>query len=404
MRIFCAIRHSNDPSFYYGGLWSGNFYPALRQLGHEIIESKVDLLPTSRFMHIPSKFTDQELAVRAEITQRIIDEVRAAHEQEPIDLFLSYFYNSHFDSAGFEELRVLAIPSVNFYCNSIYQFENVAGIAAKADYSWHPEKDARELYLRVGAHPVWVQMGADSNVYRPLPDVPREASACFVGQRYADRDRWLAALDRAKVPFDIYGSGWNDASVIGDAEVARRDAFYLGREHYRPGSFASYAHVVRENVARNGQIGGLLRTAKQWNYRRETRRLAPYVFAHAKGRAESVAATLAAYDVCLNLSNVWSDGRPGSKLIPHVRLRDFEAPMCRSCYLTGHTAEIAEFYEIGKEIDAYRSQDELVEKTRFYLAHPDAAEELREAGYRRAVRDHTWKHRFKELFRKIGLS
>ena len=53
MRIFTAVRHSIDPKYYYGGLWSGNFYPAIQQLGHEIIESQVDLLPVSGFMSIP---------------------------------------------------------------------------------------------------------------------------------------------------------------------------------------------------------------------------------------------------------------------------------------------------------------------------------------------------------------
>jgi spore maturation protein CgeB len=77
--------------------------------------------------------------------------------------------------------------------------------------------------------------------------------------------------------------------------------------------------------------------------------------------------------------------------------------MCRTCYLTGHTDEIMEFYEVGQEIDTYRTPAELVDKARFYLDHPDAAEKLREAGYRRALRDHTWGQRFKELFRKIGI-
>jgi spore maturation protein CgeB len=105
--------------------------------------------------------------------------------------------------------------------------------------------------------------------------------------------------------------------------------------------------------------------------------------------------------VVLNFSNVWADGLPGSALIPHVRLRDFEGPMCRACYLTGHTDEIGEFYEVGREIDTYRTQEELVDKTRYYLTHPEAAEKLREAGYQRALRDHTWTRRFQELFQKI---
>src|SRR5579863_5831902 len=107
MRIFTAVRHSNDPKHYYGGLWSSNFYPALRELGHEIVESQVDLLPTSRFMDISDRFTTEELEVRAGTTQQILNEVRAAHRESPLDLFLSYFYNAHFDPAGFEELRRL---------------------------------------------------------------------------------------------------------------------------------------------------------------------------------------------------------------------------------------------------------------------------------------------------------
>jgi spore maturation protein CgeB len=110
------------------------------------------------------------------------------------------------------------------------------------------------------------------------------------------------------------------------------------------------------------------------------------------------------HEVILNFSNVWSDGRPGSNLIPHVRLRDFEAPMCRTCFLTGYTDEITEFYAIGKEIDTYNSTEELVDKVRFYLSHAQAAEQLREKGYQRARRDHTWVRRFEQLFHEIGMA
>ena len=112
----------------------------------------------------------------------------------------------------------------------------------------------------------------------------------------------------------------------------------------------------------------------------------------------------AQHEVCLNFSNVWDDGQAGARLIPHVRLRDFEGPMCRTCYITGHSAEIAEFYEVGREIETYGSAEELIDKTRFYLEHGDAAEKLREAGFRRALKDHTWQRRFEELFRKIGVA
>ena len=396
-----AVKHSHDPKYFYGGLWSGNFYPALRQLGHEIVESQVDLLPASRFMHIADGFTREEKVVRAEITQKIINEVQEAHQKKPVDLFLSYFYNAHFDPRGFDEIHRLGIPTVNFYCNSIYQFKFVEAIARKVNFAWHAEKDARPLYLKVGANPVWVQMGADPNVYSPFPGILRKPKACFVGQRYADRDRLAATLIENYVPLDIFGPGWNSTSSNG-ASVETQEGVYLGRKVLRPGSMESYLETVRQNIDDGGILGGLKRTLWQWQYRADSRRL-DKILAQVSRSFRFIQEIIGQYDVVLNFSNVWADGRPGSKLIPHVRLRDFEAPMCRTCYLTGHTDEIAEFYETGKEIDTYRNPEELVEKTKFYLAHPEEAERLRAAGYERARRDHTWTNRFQQLFGIMGL-
>jgi spore maturation protein CgeB len=401
MRIFCAVRHSTDLRFYYGGLWSGNFYPALRQLGHQVVESDVDLLPASRFMHIAGHFNQEELATRSEITQRIIDEVTAAHRKEPIDLFLSYFYNSHFDPGGFDELRHLGIPSVNFYCNSIYQFDLVKDIAAKADVAWHAERDARPRYVAAGANPVYVQMGADPTVYHPVP-ATRQPNACFVGLRYADRDRWVAALIKANVPVIIYGPGWGrETNSIMPNQNRKTD--HLGRQTPVAGTRSAFNQAIM-NWREEGFIQGNIRTWRQFRYRAESRRLAPLFTPFAKGSVpfDQQKTIFSSSEVVLNFSNVWADGRPGSPLIPHVRLRDFEAPMCGSCYLTGHTDEIEQFYEIGKEIDTYETPEELVDKVQFYLSHSDAAEKLRNRGFQRAVQSHTWRHRFEELFAKIS--
>lgn len=409
MRIYIAVRHSLDPKSYYGDLWSNNFVPALKQLGCDVVESTVDLLPASRFMHIAGDFTPEERAMRGEITDRILDELRREHTRQPIDLFLSYFYNAHFDPSGFAEIRQLGIPTVNFYCNSIYQFDWVAEISRHVDFAWHAERDARAAYLRVGAKPVWVQMAADPEFYRPVAVTRREATACFVGQRYADRDRWMGALITAGIPVEIYGPGWGaaDAPACGDPVGSSDDGeTYLGRRANRPGSGRSYAELIRQNITGQGVMGGLGRTWFQYRHRAGTRRLDSLFVSAARGPIPptSIGRVFSSHEVVLNFSNVWADGRPGSLLIPHVRLRDFEAPMCRTCYITGHTDEIAEFYEIGREIDTYRTQEELVDKARFYLSHPNAAEQLREAGYQRARRDHKWTNRFEELFRKIGIT
>jgi spore maturation protein CgeB len=84
-----------------------------------------------------------------------------------------------------------------------------------------------------------------------------------------------------------------------------------------------------------------------------------------------------------------------------VRLREFEATMSGAFYLTGCFDEIAEHYEIGREVVCYRSHAELVDLCRYYLAHDAERERIRRAGYERARRDHTWHRRFETLFAEL---
>ncbi len=357
-------------------------------------------------MHIKDNFTRQESELRAQTTERIITELVREHRRKPISLFLSYFYNAHFDPSGFDELRRLGIPSINFYCNSIYQFDYVISIAKKVDFSWHPEKEARRLYLNVGANPIWVQFGADPVLYAPRQCASRLPKAVFVGGRYADRDRWLAAVIQAGIPVDIYGAGWSPASSAPTSRLPPRECSsqeHLGRRITKPGSIFSYLDAVRDLISDAGLAKGFVRLVKQWRYRHQSKLLEPLCAAHACGFAPDIAEVFSKYELSLNFSNVWADGRPGSALIPHVRLRDFEAPMTRASYITGYSDEIAEFYDIGREIECYREQAELIDKVSFYLSHPAAAEKLRCAGYERARREHSWVKRFQKLFSIVEL-
>ena len=336
MRVFAAVRHSKAQHSFGGSLWTRNFYPALAELGHEVVESQTDLDPGSRFMDVSGGFTRQESRVREELTNRIVAELRIAHEQKPIGLFLSYFYNSHFHPDGFDEIRRMGIPSVNFYCNSIYQFELTDQVAAKVDFAWHAEKHARASYLAVGARPVWVQMGADPVVYRPH-EVGRSGQVCFVGRRYADRDRLAAAVIEAGIPLDLFGDGWaarTDVSPV-EGDNQRHDRSYLGRARPVPGSLLGYFHAAHREIIRFGPINGSGRVLRQMQYRCKSRTLDTCLAGRARGRAPDIAATFAQYQICLNFSNVWADGRPGSKLIPHVRLRDFEGPMSSVLFYNG---------------------------------------------------------------------
>ena len=87
-----------------------------------------------------------------------------------------------------------------------------------------------------------------------------------------------------------------------------------------------------------------------------------------------------------------------------IKGRDFEVPMSGGFYLTQYNPDLEEFYETGKEIVCYESPDDLLEKIRHYLAHPQEAEEIRQAGLRRARQEHTWMGRFQQAFVAMGIA
>jgi spore maturation protein CgeB len=84
--------------------------------------------------------------------------------------------------------------------------------------------------------------------------------------------------------------------------------------------------------------------------------------------------------------------------------RDFEIPMSGGLYLTEYHPELETVYDLGKEIVTYRGFDELVSEIRLLLNRPDEADDVRQAGLRRARRDHTWEKRFERVFSLMNLS
>lgn len=83
--------------------------------------------------------------------------------------------------------------------------------------------------------------------------------------------------------------------------------------------------------------------------------------------------------------------------------RDFEIPMSGGLYLTERHPELERVFLPGKEIAVYRGFDDLLAKIRHLLAHPEEAEAIRLAGFRRARREHTWEMRFERVFALMNL-
>jgi spore maturation protein CgeB len=78
-------------------------------------------------------------------------------------------------------------------------------------------------------------------------------------------------------------------------------------------------------------------------------------------------------------------------------MRLYEATGVGTLLITDMKENLGELFEIGKEVVAYSSQEEAVELIRYYLAHPDEATAIANAGQARTLREHTYERRMHEL-------
>ncbi len=270
----------------------------------------------------------------------------------------TYFYSACVFPETILEIADLGIKTVNWYCNASYQFHLVSEIAPAYSLCMVPERDRLDHYRNVGARPLYIQEAANPTYYSP-PPAPEADFASFVGQRYGERPALALRLFTAGVPIRVFGPGW-----------VRRPR-------------------LRDFV--NTALGRAQSTDVEL----------PGALCRAPVPDADLPALFARSLFTLGFNAVAP--RPGADRITQIRLRDFEAPMSGAAYLVEHSDEYAEFFEPDVEVAMYRSVDEMVEKA--VRLSRDAAwrKKLRHNGRARCLREHTWAHRFTDVFRALEL-
>lgn len=66
--------------------------------------------------------------------------------------------------------------------------------------------------------------------------------------------------------------------------------------------------------------------------------------------------------------------------------------------LTNYQSELENYFEIGKEMESFGSQQEMLEKTAYYLEHEEERIQIAKCGHEKVKAEHTYLHRMKQLF------
>lgn len=86
-----------------------------------------------------------------------------------------------------------------------------------------------------------------------------------------------------------------------------------------------------------------------------------------------------------------------------VTMRVFDVMACGGFVLAEHSEDLEQLFDVGGELDSFRSPDELLDKVSFYLARPELRQEIARRGRDRVLGDHTIAQRVKAMLGHAGL-
>ena len=105
--------------------------------------------------------------------------------------------------------------------------------------------------------------------------------------------------------------------------------------------------------------------------------------------------------LCVYSGSVLSLNHHHPQDIEGVNIRTFELAGCGACQIVDLKEDLPRLFTPGEEVVVYRNPNELRRQIDYYLAHPDEAKAIGENGLRRALKEHTTRHRLAEILYEV---
>lgn len=371
--LYTAMKHDyGDPARGGDSFEQHNFHDSLVGMGHDLL-------------HYDAVAGAKRLGA-VKNTQRLREIVDA----EKPDLLFSVLFTDELDRNTFRHISdETTTPTVNWFCDDHWRFDDysadwapcfnhVVTTAASAVPKYHALK---------GAHAIKSQWAANPFTYRRDADAEMKHDVSFVGLPHGNRVAIIDVLKSAGLNVELFGLGWGHGRI----DQARMiEVFNTSR--------------INLNLSNSSTVQGRRHRPADIEADPRLHRLAslPRVGRYAAG----------VYRRARRIEQRFFPPRPESALKPsdidlgpaqQIKGRNFEVPGCGGFLLSGEADNLADYYQPGQEIETFATLDQLIEKARHYLAHDDQRRAIADAGHQRTANEHTWCHRFHDVFSAIGL-
>lgn len=332
--------------------------------------------------------------IRDKLNHELINLAQGLKAAGRLDLVFFMVYDDFLLVDTAKKLRDLQVPMVNYHVDMAFQWYRVIRTAPYFDVLAVAQMTNAEHLVRYNPNIHWMPMAANPDWYSSLASraTGSRHDLSFVGSFNPFRRAHIANCVKHGFNPAVYGRGWNvDApspyQFDWDSYKVWHDLRYYCGPRWRAEDIRGLLGVLKKKYARQHVFEELV---------------GPEF--HPPCTDESLPAIFRSSKVNFGFSDTgWhgADTVVSSRNL-QCRLRDFEVPMSGGFYLVQEAPDHDQYYKIGEEIETWSEPEELIDKLRYFSTHSHAGERIREAGMKRALTSHTWRHRFDSLLKKLG--
>ena len=300
-------------------------------------------------------------------------------------------------------------PVMELYSHSLRNGWNRIFLFDYALYEeFRPENPKGIFYLPLGADYARLDPLLENITKKDKEKYAAEVS--FIGSLYTEKcpynrlkeESWMKGyLDGViQAQLKVYGYNFLEECITDEIlqQFKEKVPFYQFPEKANPNDSAALAHLYLGNkVTEQERLQLLKRVSEEFSLDLYTASdFSPLPKANYRGLARSTTEMPKIFRLSkINLNFTSKPIRTG------IPLRLWDILGAGGFVLTNYQSEIPEYFEVGKDLDIFASEEELVEKIRYYLEHEEEREEIARNGYQKAKEKYSLELRVKQILQTV---
>ncbi len=317
-----------------------NFFDFLYKAGFEIIYFD--------FVSLMQKHGEEKM------NSMLIDTAR----NEKPDILFSILFQHEIKPETIKKITDSGIVTINWFCDDHWRFDNFSQHYAHAfSYVTTTSSEAVRKYHAIRyKNIIKTQWACNHFLYKPDSDKEKKYDISFVGQPHGSRRDIIRSLELSGIKVHTFGTGWSDGSRVTQEKMI--ETFTTSKINL---------NLSNASISKRSFSGRLKKNSRQF----------------------------LPFTLWRHLIDVHEEGQ-------QIKGRNFEVPGCGGFMLTGDADNLSEYYAKDNEIVTFASMKDLKKKIRYFLRNEKERTEIAENGYRKTLNNHTYAHRFADIFRVLG--